>query len=163
MTRQIESTDAVFEIGAGTGAITCHIPRGGKDKPPLVVFEQDHHLAEYLKHRVGHARVIEGYFHNACKSLGELPDNLVILSSVPFKSLSGSLHFSTVEAICNILLESPKRRLIQYTYFNSPPFTPHYSRLCWKRLTRVWTNFPPATVWELRDDSSAVDRGHASV
>lgn len=153
MTRPIDGAAAVFEIGAGTGAITCHIPMG-KTGVPLVLFEQDHHLAVRLKDRFGDALVIEGFFHDTINHLGDLPDNLIILSSIPFKSLSGNLHFSTVEAICNILRSSPNRRLIQYTYFNHVPFVPHHSNLRWHRLTKVWANLPPATVWELRVDTS---------
>lgn len=149
MARQINPAAAVFEIGAGTGAITKHIPRTSHSMP-LVVFEQDRYLAKHLRCRVGHALVIEGLFHDTVTSLGELPDRLDILSSVPFNSLPGKLHLRTIEAICGILLASPRRRLIQYSYFNRPPFDPRNRHLHWSRLVRVWANLPPATVWELR-------------
>lgn len=151
MARQVGRGAAVFELGAGTGAITRHLPRG-PHAAPLVVFEQDRHLAEHLRRRVGHARVIEGYFHDTVDEVGEIPDELVILSSIPFKSLSGRLHFDTVDALCRILAGSPNRRLIQYSYFDRHPFVPHLRSLRWRRLTRVWANLPPATVWELRAD-----------
>ena len=154
MTQQINKGAAVFEIGAGTGAITRQILKSALSGP-LVVFEQDHFFAECLRRRVGQTRVVEGLFHDTVVGLDEIPDTLVILSSVPFMSLSKILHVKTVEAICHILLDSPNRRLIQYTYFDRPPFTPRYSSLHWRRLTRVWANIPPATVWELR---SGIDR-----
>lgn len=157
MTRPIGKGVAVYEIGAGTGAITRQIQKEGRSGP-LVVFEQDHFLAEYLRRRVGEARVIEGLFHDSVDVLGEIPDPLVILSSVPFKSLSQKLHFNTVEAICHILLASPNRRLIQYTYFDRPPFDPRHRSLRWRRLSRVWANLPPATVWELRCETATVGR-----
>ncbi len=158
MTRQIGKGVAVFEIGAGSGAITRHIQKAALSSP-LLVFEQDPLLAEHLRRRVGHARVIEGLFHDTVDGLGEIPDPLVILSSVPFKSLSRKLHLSTVEAICHILLASPNRRLIQYTYFNRPPFVPCHRSLHWRRLTRVWANIPPATVWELRAETGVASLG----
>jgi len=149
MVQQIGKGVAVFEIGAGTGAITRQILKSALSGP-LVVFEQDHFFVESLRRRIGQTRVVEGFFHNTVVGLDEIPDALVILSSVPFVSLSKILRFKTVEAICHILAASPNRRLIQYTYFDRPPFAPRHSSLHWRRLGRVWANIPPATVWELR-------------
>ncbi len=149
MTQQIDQGVPVFEIGAGSGVITRQIlklPLPG----PLYVFEQDPVFAEQLRRLGGRTRVVEGFFHDTVASLDEIPETLVIVSSVPFKSLSKSLHARTVKAICDILQASPKRRLIQYTYFDRPPFTPRHANLHWQRLARVWSNIPPATVWELR-------------
>ncbi len=167
MARQIGKGAAVFEIGAGTGAITHHIQKAAPSGS-LVVFEQDHFLAAHLRRRLGRARVVEGYFHDTVDCVGEIPDTLDILSSVPFKSLAGTLHFNTVAAICQILLASPNRRLIQYTYFDRPPFVPHHRSLHWRRLTRVWANIPPATVWELRTETaespfSSARRSHSII
>ena len=155
MTNQIAQGVAVFEIGAGTGAITRCIQKTARSGP-LVVFEQDHLMAEYLRRRVHHAKVVEGFFHDTVGDLGEIPDPLVIVSSLPFKSLSEKLHSNTVEAICHILLASANRRLIQYTYFDRPPFISQHRNLRWRRLTRVWANLPPATVWELRRETGAL-------
>ena len=160
MTRHIGQGVAVFEIGAGTGAITRCIQKTASSGP-LVVFEQDALMAEHLRHQVGQAKVVEGFFHDTVGRLGEIPDPLVILSSVPFKSLSERLHSHTVAAICRILLASPNRRLIQYTYFDRPPFDPQDQSLRWRRLARVWANLPPATVWELRRETGAAPRKSA--
>ena len=149
MAQQIGKSVAVFEIGAGTGAITRQILKSALSGQ-LIVFEQDHFFVESLRRRVGQTRVVEGFFHDTVVDLDEIPDTLVMLSSVPFMSLSKILRFKTVEAICHILVVSPNRRLIQYTYFDHPPFVPRQSSLHWRRLTRVWANIPPATVWELR-------------
>jgi phospholipid N-methyltransferase len=161
MTRQIGRGMAVFEIGAGTGVITRHIQKAAPSGH-LVVFEQDHLLAEYLRHQIRGARVIEGLFHDTVDGLQEIPDALDILSSLPFKSLSDDVHEKTVAAICDILLDSPSRRLIQYTYFDAPPFLPHHESLRWRRLSRVWANIPPATVWELRAESGVANPGKST-
>ena len=157
MTRQIGQGVAVFEIGAGTGAITRCIQKTARSGP-LVIFEQDALMAEHLRHQVGQAKVVEGFFHDTVGSLGKIPDPLVILSSVPFKSLSERLHANTVDAICHILLASPERRLIQYTYFDRPPFIAQDRNLHWRRVARVWANLPPATVWELRRETGATPK-----
>ena len=154
MTRQISQGVTVFEIGAGTGVITRQIQKTAP-QGSLVVFEQDHLLAAHLRHQIRHARVVEGLFHDVVDGLGKIPDALDILSSLPFKSLSEDLHEKTVSAICDLLLASPNRRLIQYTYFDAPPFTPRHQRLRWRRLSRVWANIPPATVWELRAETDS--------
>jgi len=147
----------VLEIGAGTGAITRHIPIRAREYF-VAIFEQDQRLAKHLREQISGVPVIEGFFHETIKEIKNLPDNLIIVSSIPFKSLSEGLRFRTIEAICTLLVESPKRRLIQYTYFNCPPFAPHYTNLHWRRLTRVWANLPPATVWELRADIGLSNR-----
>ncbi|MEO8410837.1 MAG: rRNA adenine N-6-methyltransferase family protein [Propionivibrio sp.] len=148
MVRQIGKEETVFEIGAGTGAITRHLQRI-EQLGPLVVFEQDHQLAEYLRRRVGVAHVVEGYFHDTVAGVGDVVGALVIVSSLPFRSLPAPLRVQTVDAICERLLASPGSRLIQYTYFDRPPFVPSHRSLRWQRVARVWANVPPATVWEL--------------
>lgn len=148
MTRQIGENSIVFEIGAGTGAITRQISR--KHHASLIVFEQDRGLAEYLRNCVPNAKVLDGLFHETIEALDDIPEDLVILSSVPFKSLNRKLYLDTVTAICELLLNFPTRRLIQYSYSTNPPFKPNHSSLRWNRLERVWKNAPPATVWELR-------------
>lgn len=149
MTRQIGKGVAVFEIGAGTGSITRQILKSAQPGQ-LIVFEQDPVFAESLRRRIGQVRVVEGLFHDTVAGLDAIPDTLVIVSSLPFKSLSENIRFKTAAAICDLLLASPNRRLIQYTYFDRPPFVPHHASLHWRRLDRVWSNLPPATVWELR-------------
>ena len=154
--KQIGKGVTVFEIGAGTGAITRHLQR--IEQPgPLVVFEQDPQFAEYLRRRVGAEQVVEGLFHDTVAGVGEFPEPLVIISSVPFRSLPGTLHKKTVDAICDRLRASPGSRLIQYTYFNRPPFVPSHESLRWRRVARVWANVPPATVWELRAETAATE------
>lgn len=149
MTARIDNESTVLEIGAGSGAITRYIPNRSNGAP-LVLFEQDQQLARQLRYQFGEAWVLEGFFHDTVKQLEELPENLIIVSSIPFKSISDELHSNTVHAICDILQASPGRKLIQYTYFNSPPFTPSHGNLYWKKTANVWANLPPATVWELR-------------
>jgi phosphatidylethanolamine/phosphatidyl-N-methylethanolamine N-methyltransferase len=152
MTRQIAKGVAVFELGAGTGVITRQIQKMGQ-AGSLLVFEQDPHLAEYLRRQIKPVRVLEGFFHDTVDSLDSIPEHLDILSSLPFKSLSGGLYAKTVAAICAILRASPNRRLIQYTYFDGPPFVPPDRSLRWRRLARIWANVPPATIWELRAEA----------
>lgn len=148
MTKQIAGSESIFEIGAGTGAITRQLKIAGRE--PLAIFEQDRHLAAYLRRTLVEGKVIEGWFHEKIGTLAEIPEDLVILSSVPFNSLPANLHLCTVDAICRLLLTSPKRRLVQYSYFDRPPFVPIDRNLCWHRRSRVWANIPPATVWELK-------------
>lgn len=149
MTRQIAKGVAVFELGAGTGVITRQIQKMGL-AGSLVVFEQDPQLAEYLRCQINPAKVLEGLFHDTVDSLDSIPEHLDIVSSLPFKSLSGRLYAKTVASICAILRGSPNRRLIQYTYFDGPPFVSPDRGLRWRRLVRIWANVPPATIWELR-------------
>ncbi len=148
MLETVGNKTPIFEIGAGAGAISRLIC----ERAPgilIVLFEQDRVLADKLRRHLADAVVIEGYFHQTINEVHEIPERLVLVSSLPFKSLPPELCASTVAALSSILAKSPDRRLIQYTYLKGPPFVPQHEDLQWRRLTRVWVNFPPATVWEL--------------
>lgn len=149
MAAHIEQGIAVLEIGAGSGAITRHI-RNHHRRSPLLLFEQDQYLAQQLRNEFSEIPVLEGFFHESVQQLAHLPERLVIISSIPFKSIPGELHLPTVQAICDLLLASPHRKLVQFTYFNHPPFSSPHPALYWKKIDTVWANLPPATIWELR-------------
>lgn len=149
MAAHVEHGVTVLEIGAGNGAITRHIPNCHNGYP-LLIFEQDRYLAQKLREQFAEFRVLEGYFHESVRQLANLPEQLVIVSSIPFKSIPDDLRQLTVQAISDLLLASPFRKLVQFTYFNQPPFSAPHPALIWKKIDTVWANLPPATVWELR-------------
>lgn len=149
MASHVGNGAAVLELGAGNGAITRHLPnlRNGS---PLLVFEQDRLLAQDLRNSFEGLWVIEGLFHESICQLEHLPEQLVIVSSIPFKSIPDKILHPTVKVIGELLLASPRRKLVQYTYFSRPPFESPHPTLHWQKLGRIWANLPPATLWELR-------------
>ena len=75
---------------------------------------------------------------------------VVLVSSLPFRSLPPPWHQRTRAAIERFLLADPRRRLVQYTYQPRAPFeTSPASPLVWRCRRTVWHNLPPAWVWEL--------------
>jgi len=84
-------------------------------------------------------------------SLIARPGRLVLVSSLPFRSLPKDVGAETVDSICRFLEHSVERKLVQFTYQPRVPFAaPRHLR--WHRRAVVWRNTPPAGIWELQAD-----------
>jgi len=77
-------------------------------------------------------------------------NSLVIVSSLPLMSMPRDETLGCVQAMHALLEHHAGARLLQYTYaarhvrpFDAPP------GWRWRRVTTVWANLPPATVWSL--------------
>ena len=78
------------------------------------------------------------------------PPGLVLVSSLPFRSLPPRLRLRSSQAIERLLCARPDCRLVQYSYLPREPFRLRSGgRLRWQRRRAVWGNTPPAWVWEL--------------
>lgn len=147
----------LVELGAGTGAVTQALREACPDTP-LVAAEIDSELAWHLHLRFPGVDVRATQAHRLMAELRReaLPEGVVVVSSLPFRSLPRKVHLRTVEAICNFLEEDPSRRLVQYTYQPRQPFKlPQDSRLLWQWRRTVWRNVPPAGVWVLQQTPPA--------
>ena len=141
-------SDALVELGAGTGTITNELVRQ-HPAVPLILFEQNLTLAGRLHQYFPHAQIIPDYFHARTELLAHLPERTVFVSSLPFRSLPVHIATPTVAVLHRLLTEDPQRRLIQFTYQPRAPFKAP-AGLIWRRCVTVWRNAPPAGVWELR-------------
>ncbi|HSN40007.1 MAG TPA: hypothetical protein VLT92_07410 [Burkholderiales bacterium] len=147
MAGHADGADALVELGAGTGIITTDLVRRHPGVP-LIIFEQNPVLAGRLRGRFPQATVIAACFHTRADALSHLPDCAVFVSSLPFRSLPSEIAAPTICALQRLLLDTPQRRLVQYTYQPRAPFKPP-AGLAWRRRATVWRNAPPAGVWEL--------------
>lgn len=143
--------DLVVELGAGTGPVTDAL----LDKlpgVPLIAVELQASLAHRLQRRYPAADVRQASAKQVVDGLMDRPGKIVLVSSLPFRSLPGHVATETAHSLCRFLARNPDRKLVQFTYHPRAPFSaPRHLR--WKRTSVVWRNTPPAGIWELRAES----------
>ncbi len=150
MARAAHGCSALIELGAGTGSITAALRRHHQDVP-LRVVELQARLAQHLRQRFPEVEVCQAPAHQVLAGAHGGPPGLVLVSSLPFRSLPPRLRLRSSLAIERLLCERPDSRLVQYSYQPREPFAlRHAGQLAWRRLDTVWGNAPPAWVWELR-------------
>ena len=139
--------DCVVELGAGTGSITNELAKKYGEHN-LVVYEPSKNLSKDLERKFPSAKIVGATLHDGAESLNDLPANSIMVSSIPFRSLTAKDKKLTISVISNFLLESPSRRLIQFSYHPRKPFqAPEGYHWDFKKV--VFINTPPAGVWEL--------------
>lgn len=150
MVRQVGPTDAVIELGAGTGVVTAAL-RAAAPQVPLLAVELQRHLASGLQRRFPEVEVSCSAAHEVLDARGQAPGATVLVSSLPFRSLPEPLRSTTVAALLAFTEAHSQRRLVQYTYQPREPFrVPASSPLRWTLREVVWANLPPAGVWVLQ-------------
>jgi phosphatidylethanolamine/phosphatidyl-N-methylethanolamine N-methyltransferase len=141
----------VVEVGGGTGAVTQALLAASQPGTRLLVFERDPAFAAQLRSRYPQAEVI-----NRCASevaqleLGaQCP--VTVVSSLPLLSLPRAESHRCIDAMLSLIQRQPHSRLLQYTYAapHRPPFRRVPAGWHWRRVTSIWVNLPPATVWAL--------------
>ena len=147
MARGIEDASLIVELGSGTGAITDELVRHC-DQQRMVLIEPDATLARHLSRRYPQARVMACCAHELPEFFAQLPEDAVLVSSLPFRSLPPEVSGPTIELLLSLLGSGRQRRLIQYTYHPRAPFQVPRG-FHWHRRERVLGNLPPAGVWEL--------------
>jgi phospholipid N-methyltransferase len=149
MARAAAGAQELVELGAGTGAITAALRRSHPDVPLLAV-ELEPRLARQLRKRFPSVQVQAAPADQVLAGAGRLPDQTVLVSSLPFRSLPPRLRQRSSQAIEHFLSTRPGSRLVQYSYLPREPFELRQSGpLRWRKLATVWGNAPPAWVWEL--------------
>ena len=142
--------DAVIELGAGTGPVTEALLRK-LPGVPLIAVELQPTLVRRLRARFPAADVRQASAKQVVDSLMALPGQVVLVSSLPFRSLPKDVVTETVDSICRFLAHNAERKLVQFTYQPRAPFAaPRHLR--WQRRAVVWRNTPPAGIWELQAD-----------
>jgi phosphatidylethanolamine/phosphatidyl-N-methylethanolamine N-methyltransferase len=151
--RHARDAQHLIELGAGTGAITQHL-REEFPEIPLVVVECDAHMAAALRWRFGACTVVAEAIEDREDLFKDTPDQSAVVSSLPFRSLPEAVAAPIIGLLKDFLLESPKKRLVQYTYGQRIPFDSPHPSLAWKRRELILFNVPPAWVWTLQKSAS---------
>lgn len=144
--------DHLIELGAGTGPVTAALLRRWPGVP-LVAVELQPRLAHRLQRHYPGVDVRQATAKEIVDGHIDTPGRIVLVSSLPFRSLPAEIAAETIESLCAFLTRAPERRLIQFTYQPRAPFKPQHG-LRWRRVTTIWRNTPPAGVWELQLDGS---------
>ncbi len=155
MSRQARGYDRIFELGAGSGAITHQLVQDhGMHR--LSIFEFDSAMARELARLYSGSKVYDGCLHERPEPFVTAPARSIAVSALPFRSLPSEVLMPTVALIEEFLLAHPERHLVQFTYGLREPFEVRAPELTWKRVQRVWANVPPATVWQLAQRTGTV-------
>jgi len=146
MTRHLDLSRGgpVLELGAGTGAITEELLRGGVRADQLVVLEQSDRFVRHLRHRFPGVHVVCGDACEADRLLHRLGPFDAVVSGLPLRSLHDTAVSRITEACCRLLAADGK--LLQFTYaltMQSPWLREEVQRVA---SQRVLLNFPPARV-----------------
>ncbi|MGE0349674.1 class I SAM-dependent methyltransferase [Hydrogenophaga sp.] len=143
--------ELLVEVGAGTGAITQALAEVGPPPDRFFVVERDLGLVRHLRERFSSAEVL----HACASRLDQLPlppaASVMLVSSLPLMSMPREEGRHCVRAMLTLLERMPNARLLQYTYAarHMRPFDQLPTGWRWRRVSTVWANLPPATVWSL--------------
>jgi phosphatidylethanolamine/phosphatidyl-N-methylethanolamine N-methyltransferase len=148
MARAAGAAQHVVELGAGTGPVTAAL----RDVLPgarITAVELQADLAQRLRIRFPGLDVRQATACSVLDNLRESPSTVVLVSSLPFRSLPAAVCDETIASICQFLKRHPGSHLVQFTYQPREPFRAP-AGFGWVRETVIWRNMPPAGVWVLR-------------
>ena len=143
-------TALTLELGAGTGAVTAALLSSGIDPQNLVVVEKDVKLAGQLNRRFPGLRVLAGDATRLRTLLAITGGGQVdtVVSSLPLLSMRAYARTRVLAEIFAVL--KPGGSLVQFTYSPKPPIPVSLAdalQIGGQRVSRVFRNLPPATVW----------------
>lgn len=139
----------VIELGAGTGVFTRAILDSGIDPCALDVIELDAGFLALLRQRHPGLRIHRRRAEEVAE-MGLAPADAVV-SGLPLLSMSEHSQRTIPKGAFRLL--QPSAPFIQFTYGPSVPLRARLLRdlgLTSTRTTRIWRNWPPATVHVLR-------------
>ncbi len=165
MTKDIAfDADFVVELGCGTGSMTHHIDAQIANKENYLGFEINRDLHVGLTKRFGSLRIVKDSATELRRYLPEEDQPInVILSSLPFTSLSPALSEQILSLYVDALAPGGLFRMFLYTHTYPMPrnqrFIQHVSQyLELTSVETVWKNFPPAKVVTFQKRSTAAER-----
>ena len=145
----------MVELGAGTGPVTEALLRR-LPGVPLIAVELQPALARRLQARFPTVDVRQAAAKEVVDGLIERPGRVVLVSSLPFRSLPREVAAETVDSLCRFLAHDGERKLVQFTYQPRAPFAVP-RQLRWHRRAVVWRNTPPVARSRLRQDDVKLD------
>ena len=148
MAEVASGAELLVELGAGTGPVTQALLQRSPGTP-LIAVELQSALANRLRIRFPGVDVREDSAKAVVDELIDHPGKIVLVSSLPFRSLPREVAAETANSLIRFLTANPARRLVQFTYHPRAPFHAP-APLHWQRRSIIWRNTPPAGIWELR-------------
>ncbi|MGB0848177.1 MAG: class I SAM-dependent methyltransferase [Thiolinea sp.] len=143
-------------MGPGTGVFTSELLKVGIPEEALVLVELNPNFANKLQKKYPKASVING----AAESLGyfDLQQVDAVVSGLPLLSMGEQQIEGVLNSVFSII--APQGRFIQFTYgYQCPVKKALLQRhgLMAQRYCFVLNNFPPASVYHIRQDYKATN------
>lgn len=151
MAQGAQGAEQIIELGAGTGPIT-RVLRELYPDTPFVCVEYQKELAAELRQSFAGLDVRQETAKAVLDAVAASQEKIAIISALPFRSLPENIRDETVASIVALFGRCPNTKLIQFTYGLIAPFDLPQEvsgPISWRKIDKVWRNFPPATVWEL--------------
>lgn len=148
----VDEPGLVVELGAGTGAITQALLAHGVTPDRLTVVERNERFAAMLQARYPAVTTLNAdaqYLRQALTRGTNTPTVATIVSGLPLLTLPDDVCRRVLSEVRALLY--PHGRLLQFTYGRRSPVPMDWVRQSGARATRigsVWSNLPPAAVWQ---------------
>ncbi|MDO5528263.1 MAG: methyltransferase type 12 [Paracoccus sp. (in: a-proteobacteria)] len=143
------STGHVAEIGAGTGTITKAILDAGLPPENLELYELNASFCARLSEQFPRC-IVHNLPAQEMVNVGR-SDLDAVISGVPTLPMPDDLQMAIVGAALSMM--KPGAPFMQITYGPLPPLSQNTRdalRLTYRKSPRIWANFPPARVYEFR-------------
>lgn len=150
----LETGDSVIEFGPGTGAFTTALARMIPDVSQYLGIECDQRMIDVLRRRLPQLSFVHGWAEQAHRLHGEsaLGPVKVIVSGLPFATLSRQAQDSIMSAVQQVLAPGGQFRTFQYAHSYNLPSSVRFRRRMNERFEPVrrskfvLRNLPPACV-----------------
>src|SRR5258708_4366264 len=146
----VNSSERVFELGAGPGAMANALIEHGVDQTRLVLVEYNPGFCALLRDRYPDAKVVQGDAY-------ALRDSLWNVLSAPASAIVSGLPLVTKPMLTRLrlirdafLALAPGAPFVQFTYSVVPPIPKSLPGVSTEASERIWMNLPPARVWVYR-------------
>lgn len=147
MAEAADGAAQLVELGAGTGPVTRALVRRFPALP-LAIVEMQSTMARRLARAYPTATVHAQPAAAVLDAMAAQAAPVVLVSSLPFRSLPARISAETQLSIMHFLHRHPGAWLVQFTYHPRPPFAAQ-AGFAWRRVASVFANIPPASVWVL--------------
>ena len=152
MAREVpRGSGLVVELGGGTGSITAGLLHAGVPVRELIILERDPRLAQRLQSRFSGCRVLCGDARRLSQLLsshGIGEPVKAVVSSLPLLIMPPGVCTELIGGVGELVAD--RGPMVQYTYGFGCPLparTLTRGKVRASRVTRVWRNLPPASVW----------------
>jgi phosphatidylethanolamine/phosphatidyl-N-methylethanolamine N-methyltransferase len=154
----IESSEAVIELGPGTGVITDEILSRINHQAKFVAIELDNKMYETLRRNRPALNIV----NDSAENLPEIMENAkikhlnTIISGLPWAAFHEKLQLGILNAIVNSLCDGGYFTTFAYLQGLMLPAGQRFKKLLRKSFKEVtisrviWTNVPPAIVYRCK-------------
>ncbi len=152
----LNATDGmIVELGAGTGMVTHALLETGIKAEKLVVVEREFPLLDILREQFPNLSIVQAdaVFLDSMLRERHIEEVEVLVSSLPLLTMPRGVREQVEAQMVKAI--GKEGVIVQFTYGSKSPIPKirwQDHRIYGQRITRVYTNIPPANVWAYRPD-----------